>query len=111
MKTGTSAGNFGIGRAGQMKGVVARQEQAEHVAAADDGDRAVAGADAFERLFEAGAGRIPQQRIGMRRVGRNGGDPARQDEPLSPRGARAAFVRMPAVHDGGGAVERALRKC
>ena len=46
----------------------------------------------------------------MFRIGRESGDLARYDEPFAPRCARAAFMRMPAVHDDRGAVERILEE-
>ena len=48
--------------------------------------------------------------MGMFRIGRESGDLARYDEPFAPRCARAAFMRMPAVHDDRGAVERILEE-
>ena len=110
VKTASPPGNFCLGSAGQVKRIVERQKPAEHFGAADDGDRAVTDSEPFERLIEAGAERIPQQRIGMCRIGREGGDLTGHDEPLSPRGARSAFMRMPAVHDDGGTVERVLEE-
>ena len=46
----------------------------------------------------------------MFRIGREGGDLTGQDEPFSPRGARSAFMGMPAVHNDGGTVECGLEK-
>ena len=96
--------------AGQMKAVVARKEHAEHFGASDDGDRSVAGAELPQGLFERGAERIPQERIRIGRVGSKGRDLARQHQPLARARARAAFMRVPAVNDCGGAVEAVLEK-
>ena len=84
---------------GQVKRIVERQEQAEHFRTADDGDRAVADAEPVKRLIEAGAERIPKERVGVCRIGGDGADLARHDQPFALRGMRAAFMGMPAVHD------------
>ena len=107
---GKAVGNLGFGSVRQMKCVVEWQKQAEYFRPADHGDGAIARAELFQRPLEAGAERIPKKRIGMIRIRSESSDPARQHEPLAPRGARSAFVRMPAVYDDRGAVERVLEE-
>ena len=52
----------------------------------------------------------PQQRRGVRRIGRKIGDLVGQDEPLAPCRPRPAFVGVASVHDGGGVVEAVLEE-
>ena len=48
--------------------------------------------------------------MGVRSIRRHGGYLAGEDQPLAPGGAGAAFVRMPAVDHGAGAVESVLEE-
>ena len=93
-----------------MKPVVAWQEHAEHVSAADNGDGTVGGAEIGKRPFERCADGIPQQRVGVRWIRRNVRDLAGHHQTLALRSVWAAFVGMSTVHDRGSTVEFALEE-
>ncbi len=99
-----------VGGARQVKRIVARQEQIKHLGAADDGDRAIVDAECFERLFERRARWIPKKRIQMRRIWTQRPRSAVSDQPFAARCPRAAFVRVAAMHDGGGTIEAGLEE-
>ena len=63
-------------------------------------------AGAVAGRLERGAGRIPQRRPGIGRIGRDRADLAGQDDPLSLRRVRLIFEGIAAVHDQVGAVQR-----
>ena len=105
-----SAGNSRFGGMREVEGVIAGQKHPEDIGAADDGDDAVWRAERLKRLLEARAGRIPMERMGMSRIGRDSVDLMRNDETAPPIGARAAFVRMTSVHQRCGVVEAVLEE-
>ena len=99
-----------IRRARKMKRVVLRQKQTEHFGPADDGNDAVIDPEPGQCCIEAGADRVPQHSIWMRGIGRKRRDLTREDQTVAARGARPALVRMAAVHDDRGVVERILEE-
>ncbi len=99
-----------IGGLGQVKCVVERQKQGEHLSAADDRDGAAIDPEPSRRLSKCGADWIPQQRIWMRGIGRKRRDFTGEDKTLAAGCTRAALVGMAAMHDDRGVVECALEK-
>ena len=64
-----------------------------------------AGSTLLAGLLEASARGVPEQRLRVRRIGRNRRDLAGQDDALALRRVRLILMGMAAVHDQRGAVE------
>ena len=99
-----------IRRARKMKRVVVGQKQTEHFGAADDGNYAVTDPEPGQRCIEAGADRVPQQSIWLRGIWRKRRDLTGEDQTVATRGTRSALVRMAAMHEDRGVVERVLEE-
>lgn len=99
-----------IRRARKVKSLVLRQKQTEDLSPANDGDNSFVYSESIKRGIKPGPDRVPQQRIRMRRVGRKRRDLSGQDETLTVRSARAAFVRMAAMHNDRSVIQRILKE-
>ena len=82
----------------------------EHVRTANDANAAVWGPEHSQGLLERSPGGVPEQRLFIRRVGRDGGDVAGEDQAAAQTRARLLFVRMAAMHHHIDRVERALEE-
>ena len=105
-KTGSAARHARLGP-GEIEDVVAdRQEQAERLGAAHHRRHAAVEAEPGPCLVERRGRRVPQDGVGIVRVGRQHVDPAGQDDAAALMLLRSALGRMAAVDDRRRAVDR-----
>ena len=70
-----SAGQPHIGRARQVEKIIAIEKHPEHVSAADDANSIVRSSKRGQGLLERSAGRVPEERLFIRWIGRDGRNP------------------------------------
>src|SRR5258708_31414016 len=75
------------------------EKEAEYIRTADDGAKAWRCAEALPGLIKGGASWIPQERLGVRRIGCKRTYTGRHDQSMTSVGVRSAFMRMTSMHD------------
>jgi hypothetical protein len=81
-----------------MENVIAVQEHPEHIRSADNADAAVWHPERSQGLLERSTGRIPEQRLFIRRVSRDGGDFVGQDQATAQLRTRLSLMRVAPMH-------------
>ena len=109
-KDRSPTGQSHIGRLRQVENVIAVQEQPEHVGTANDTDAAVWRPECSQGLLERSPGGVPEQRLFIRRVGRDGRDYPGQDQPAAQIRALLSLMRVAPVHHDIDPVEPAFEE-
>jgi hypothetical protein len=108
-KDRSPTGQSHIGRPRQMENVITVQEHREHVRTADDANAAVWRPES-QGLLERSTRRVPEQRLFIRRVGRNGRDLPGQDQSAAQIRTRLSLMRLAPMHHHIDAVEPAFEE-
>ena len=82
-----------------MEHIIRVEKHPEHVRTANDRDAAVWRPEPRHGLLERGTGRVPEQRLFVRRVGRERRDAPGKDQAAAQIGTRLLLMRVAPMHD------------
>jgi hypothetical protein len=97
-KDRSSTGQSHIRHPRQVEKIVVVQEHLKHIRAANNANAAARRAEHRQGVSERSTGRIPEQRVGIRRVGRDGRNLPGQDQSAAQLGTLLPLVRVAPVH-------------